>query len=313
MATIGIALGSQQTPPILVQPDLVAGPQASATPAQDPSRQDVVTLVCRTAKNGQTRTGKDAQFGEATAFFLAERQSFRAANGSGGGQMAQTPSAPELPVKLTTGGQARHNAAANGIDSGENQAAAAVNAPEQDGAGGNTANLGTNTAISAASRPATSSSDTPLAELAQLDRTLQQIGIDPQSISLFNRMAMLLYANDPAALKILVQTLQSGAQLTTDSTAGIAITGQNQSQAGSLVPKRFSAQGQRPGAQREIGQNRSGSDENRSAEIAAFRTAPPQRIKGLGDLRLTFAAAEVPPPVSESHNTQLGQLLNVMF
>jgi hypothetical protein len=49
-------------------------------------------------------------------------------------------------------------------------------------------------------------------ELQQLDQTLQQLGINPQSISLFNRLALLLYANDPAALQQFVQQLQQGAQ-----------------------------------------------------------------------------------------------------
>ena len=48
--------------------------------------------------------------------------------------------------------------------------------------------------------------------LQQLDQTLQQLGINPQSISVFNRLALLLYVSDPAALQQFVQQLQQGAQ-----------------------------------------------------------------------------------------------------
>jgi len=53
---------------------------------------------------------------------------------------------------------------------------------------------------------------TPQQELVQLDQTLQQLGIDPQSISLFNRMGLLLYANDPVALQNLVHAMQTADQ-----------------------------------------------------------------------------------------------------
>jgi hypothetical protein len=49
-------------------------------------------------------------------------------------------------------------------------------------------------------------------ELQQLDQTLQQLGIDPQSISLFNQLALLLYANDPAALQQFISQLQHSTQ-----------------------------------------------------------------------------------------------------
>ena len=50
------------------------------------------------------------------------------------------------------------------------------------------------------------------AGIAATGSDLQQLGINPQSISLFNRLALLLYANDPAALQQFVQQLQQGAQ-----------------------------------------------------------------------------------------------------
>lgn len=50
-------------------------------------------------------------------------------------------------------------------------------------------------------------------QLAVLDRTLQRLGIDPQSISIFYRLTLLLYANNPAALRMLFDTAQGAAQV----------------------------------------------------------------------------------------------------
>jgi hypothetical protein len=44
-------------------------------------------------------------------------------------------------------------------------------------------------------------------QLAQLDQVLEQLGINPQSISLDNRLALIKSANDPPALLNLVRTL----------------------------------------------------------------------------------------------------------
>ena len=44
-------------------------------------------------------------------------------------------------------------------------------------------------------------------QLAQLNRVLEQLGINPQSISLDNRLALIKSANDPPALLNLVRTL----------------------------------------------------------------------------------------------------------
>lgn len=324
MATNGIALWAQQTPPIPVQPDSTPGPQANATPAQDPGWQDVVTLTGRTAENGETRTADDnAQFGEAAAFFFAEQQSFRAANGSGGSQTAQIPDAPELPVKLTS--------SAGTVDPTLSGTAHAANGPARRAAESVAANQA-RSAISA-SQPASTVSHTPLAELAQLNHTLQQIGIDPQSISLFNRMAMLLYANDPAALKMLVQTLQSGAQeLETDSN----IITTNQVQIGADAQMLFAAQ--TPSAQVD-GNEEPSSSTLQSRDVAQPvppddlpqtqramaglesnepekppRTSPryPNNLSSkMSDLKLTFAAVDAPQFDPALRSAQPGQLLNI--
>lgn len=321
MATNGIALWAQQTPPILVQPDFAPGPQASATPAQDPGLQDVVTLAGRTAENGETRTANDnAQFGEAAAFFFAEQESFRAANGSGGSQTAQIPDAPELPVKLTASVGTLLTA-----DTPSSKTVRGANAKNR-----------TPSAISAASQSPTGAHDTPLAQLAQLDHTLQQIGIDPQSVSLFSRMVMLLYANDPAALKMLVQTLQSGAQqIATDPNTARAT---NQVQTGADVQMLFA--GQTPDAQVDGNEKPSSSAlQSRDAAqtlppdnlpqtqvataLAGLESKGPQRPPRTGprypsnlssemsDLKLTFGAVDAPQLDPAFQSTQSGQLLDI--
>lgn len=187
-----------------MQTDVSSSAQANASPATGTAHQDIVTLAGRADEGQQARAGTDGgQFGESAAFFLAEKQSFRAGSGSGGSQIPQTPSVPQLPVKIV-----QERSLGQNTQAAEHEANAA-----------NAANASAETAQSdspATQQPRSSSgaagADTPLAELTQLDDTLQQMGVNPQSISLFNRMAMVLYANDPAALRVLVQTLQSGAE-----------------------------------------------------------------------------------------------------
>lgn len=198
MASVGLAITilEPESGQTLAQQQLL-GPQANATPAQGPNQQhDTVTLAGRTAESQEGRTGNTGtQFGEAAAFFFAESQTFRATNGSGGDQTAKPPDVPQLPVKTTQEPDVGETHGAP-KDTEDSTAASALTASNASFSTGSTS----------------PSSDTPLAELAQLDTTLQQMDINPQSISLFSRMAMLLYANDPAALRELVQTLQQGTQ-----------------------------------------------------------------------------------------------------
>jgi hypothetical protein len=59
----------------------------------------------------------------------------------------------------------------------------------------------------AAAQTATAPSLSQQEQLAQLDQVLEQLGINPQSISLDNRLALIKSANDPPALLNLVRTL----------------------------------------------------------------------------------------------------------
>jgi hypothetical protein len=91
-------------------------------------------------------------------------------------------------------------------------------------------------AIAPATGNAANAAQTPEQELQELDQTLQQLGINPQSISLFNRLALLLYANDPAALQQFVQQLQQGAQEVGQGAGAAVVESQNQPQVQNATP-----------------------------------------------------------------------------
>lgn len=73
--------------------------------------------------------------------------------------------------------------------------------------------IATATAGAAATASPTSapSAARPPQTLQQLDRVRQQLGIDPQTLSLISREGIVNWVNDPAALRQLVQNVQSAA------------------------------------------------------------------------------------------------------
>ena len=77
---------------------------------------------------------------------------------------------------------------------------------------------------------------TPDQQLQVLDQALQQLGIDPESISLFNRLAMLLYANDPEALQQFIQQLQQTTTNPTQGTTGTPTANVTESHGGGAAP-----------------------------------------------------------------------------
>ncbi|MGA8224500.1 MAG: hypothetical protein WB780_22840, partial [Candidatus Acidiferrales bacterium] len=111
------------------------------------------------------------------------------------GQAGQPATAPAAAPATAPGAPPTPQASA--------QTAAATGAPATSAP----ADPGTAAAIGNTNQSGTTAN--PQQELAQLDQTLQQLGIDPQSISLFNRIGLLLYANDPTALENLVQALKT--------------------------------------------------------------------------------------------------------
>jgi hypothetical protein len=69
-------------------------------------------------------------------------------------------------------------------------------------------------------------------QLQQLDQTLRQLGIDPQSISVFNQLAMLFYSNNPSDLQQFIRQVQLAAQkVLQQGTATSAAESQTASQA----------------------------------------------------------------------------------
>jgi hypothetical protein len=148
-----------------------------------PAPQDTVTLTGQASQGQQAQQNpQQPQAFQETVLAVAEAQVQVFAQGSANANNAQeTPEGQptaQVPTPTQTQDTAVGLATANAANGG--------NAPTG----------------------ATSSQQ----ELQQLDQTLQQLGINPQSISLFNRLALLLYANDPAALQQFVQQLQQGAQ-----------------------------------------------------------------------------------------------------
>lgn len=114
---------------------------------------------------------------------------------------------------------AANSESANVIATSGAQTAAAAQSP-----------VATAAANAAATASATGVASTaPAAQtLQQLDRELQQLGIDPQSLSLITRGGMLNWINDPAALRQIVQNVESAAnpsQLT--AATGVAKPEQN--------------------------------------------------------------------------------------
>ena len=185
-------------------------PPASQAPAapSDPAQQDTVTL---SGKTPATRSQTASQnFMPAAAFTaLAHEFTFppnvleNSANGPAtANSNAAAPSADQTavaqeppPAPILT--QASVNASA---------VAVAANAA-QPTTGINPANAAANSANGAAATSAMAPEET----LQQLDQELQRLGINPQEISLMNRMSLLLWVNDPEALRQFVQGMQPSA------------------------------------------------------------------------------------------------------
>jgi hypothetical protein len=95
---------------------------------------------------------------------------------------------------------------------------------------------GTQSSIAPAVAPATASttsapSTAPAQQtLEQLDRVLQQLGIDRETLSLISRAGMSNWVNDPAALRQIVQNVQAGAANLAQRTEQLPVAGVNQNQ-----------------------------------------------------------------------------------
>ncbi|MBZ5503098.1 MAG: hypothetical protein LAN59_12820 [Acidobacteriia bacterium] len=154
--------------------------------------QDTVMLSGSASEGQQARDPKHGDF-EQNAFFLAEGDVFTNAGNAHAKQGLSVPPMRTLPS----------HAPVDVNQAQDPNAAAAEAAPNQDAAAGG---------ASAPGAPGGGNSQTPQQELIRLDQTLRQMGINPQTIALFSRMAMLRYSKNPDALRTLVEQMQSAAQ-----------------------------------------------------------------------------------------------------
>jgi hypothetical protein len=203
-----LGAAAQQQAPAATTP--VNANQAQGAPAP----ADTVTLTNRSSEGqlgGQDanpgRSDRAVFFGSA-ALMIGENR----AQQNGQPKSQQVPSLPVLLPQLEPQ-NAPAAAPANTADPAANQSSTA-------NAGADAAN--TAGSANAADPAPDSAAVTPQQQLQQLDQTLLQLGVNPDSIPIFNRMAMLLYANDPAAVQMLVHALQTAA-----AQQGSALTGAN--------------------------------------------------------------------------------------
>src|SRR5579871_437008 len=155
-----------------------------------PAPQDTVTLANQASQPQRSdREDRGGRRGQPNLFAQAERfiEQFAAAE-------QQNPQITTIPTIPSVNQQA--DAVAQAAQPATNTTPTTVGTTPSTDAGAPAAATAAATAAASATGDAT-----PQQQLNQLDQTLQQLGVNPQSISLFNRLAMLLYANDPAALQ----------------------------------------------------------------------------------------------------------------
>jgi hypothetical protein len=212
----------QETPSDLTpNQNVPTTPQVNANQAEGvPVPQEVVTLTNRIPEEQETRGDHPFTAFERLALLVDDTGVSIGSNGEA--TDGYSPQVPGAAVSNQTGFAAMLQQDPSTAD----VALAANTAADQE------------TAVS--TQPNAASSMTPQQKLAQLDQMLQEIGIDPQKISLFNRIAMLQWANNPVALKNFAQSLRTAAQkpVLLDSTR--AESGQAQGSAEALQ----SSQGQ---------------------------------------------------------------------
>lgn len=208
-----LADAAQQQAPATATP--VNANQAQGAPAP----ADTVTLTNQAAE-GQL-AGQDPNAGQFDPpAFVGATGLFFGAAGAQQNAEANFQITPALPILLPEAQNAPAAATANGAGAPANQNPPA-NAPAN-AANAAAAGAGANAANAAGADDPAAAANAPQLELQQLDQTLLQLGVNPQSIPIANQLAMLVYANDPAALELLVQALQ-----TTSTQQGAAQGGAN--------------------------------------------------------------------------------------
>jgi hypothetical protein len=193
MASIAFPIGALQ--PAVKDEGAPSPNETAGLRGIDPNRPDVAPhdTVTLSGSFPPTQAVQQASFVKIEEFsvFVAQTNTQAGPNAAGNAAGAATAQpAAQAPAQAPVPAvPAQANPAANNLVQADVQVA-----PEN-GAANAAANSLVNT--------------TPQQQLQQLDTTLREMGFDPQSISLFNRMGLLLYANDPAALHNLVDALQA--------------------------------------------------------------------------------------------------------
>ena len=212
-------------------------PPASQAPGapSDATQQDTVTL---SGTAPTTRSQPTAQNFVTTAAFtlLAHEYTFPPNDSENGASTtgAASSNATGAPAEQTTVAQEPPPAPILTQASVNATAVAVAAVAAQPTTAGNPANAATTAANSAPGGGASAS--TPQETIQQLDQELQRLGINPQDISLMNRMSLLLWVNDPVALREFVQGMQASAvSAETKSAANTPDSQTNAAQSGAGV------------------------------------------------------------------------------
>jgi hypothetical protein len=162
--------------------------------------------------------------------------------------------------------------------------------------------------------------------LQQLDRVLQQLGIDPQSLSLVSREGMLNWVNDPAALRQIVQNVQAAASSSQQSgavgaanptrnaaQASVASANQDQIQPQTLSQPQAAVQETNPASDSPSTVSSANTNAlDQSAAAAQQNTTAMMQFQKLQDSLAPSGTAETQPAASTGGTpASQGQLLNV--
>jgi hypothetical protein len=181
--------------------------------------------------------------------------------------------------------------------------------------------------VAASTAPANASNAAPAQQtLQQLDRVLQQLGIDPQTLSLISREGMLNWVNDPAALRQIVQNVQAAASTSQQNDAvgaanptrsaaqaSVASANQDQIQPQTLSEPQAAAQETNPAAASASASSSANTNAlDQSAAAAQQNATAVMQFQKLQDSLAPSGAAETQPAAnSGSTATAQGRLLNV--
>jgi DNA segregation ATPase FtsK/SpoIIIE, S-DNA-T family len=174
----------------------------------------------------------------------------------------------------------------------------------------------------------TASSAAPAQQtLQQLDRVLQQLGIDPQTLSLISREGMLNWVNDPAALRQIVQNVQAAANSSQQNAAvgstnpaqtaaqlAIASANQNQIQSPQTQnqPQAAARESNPVSASSTAASNNNTNALDQSAATAQQNATAVAQFQKLQDSLAPSGTTEAQPAATSSGTTTpQGQLLNV--